>query len=116
MKIEMDLKGADELIAALDQAGGKATKQANQVIKNNAEKGMAIAKQKAPVDTGFLKENIVTEYQPNEAIIHARAGYAAYQEFGTRFISAQPFMRPMMTELQPMLLKDLMDVVRGAFA
>lgn len=31
-------------------------------------------------------------------------------------MSAQPFMRPMMNELQPMLLKDLMDVVRGAFA
>lgn len=116
MKIEMDLQGADELIDVLNRAGGKTAKQANQVIKNNAEKGMAIAKQKAPVDTGFLKENIVTEYKPNEAVIHSRAGYSGYQEFGTRFMNAQPFMRPMMTELQPILLKDLMNVMGGAFA
>lgn len=116
MKIEMDLQGADELIDVLNRAGGKTAKQANQVVRNNAEKGMAIAKQKAPVDTGFLKENIRTEYKPHEVVIHARAGYSGYQEFGTRFMPAQPFMRPMMNELRPMLLKDLMDVVRGAFA
>ncbi len=76
MKIEMDLQGADELIDVLNRAGGKTAKQANQVVRNNAEKGMAIAKQKAPVDTGFLKENIRTEYKPHEVVIHAQAGYS----------------------------------------
>jgi HK97 gp10 family phage protein len=54
------------------------------------------AKDIVPVDTGNLKNSI--SYRPgdkaNEMIVGANAPYAVYQEFGTRYMKPQPFMRP----------------------
>jgi HK97 gp10 family phage protein len=54
------------------------------------------AKDLAPVDTGNLRNSI--SYRPgdksNEMIVGANAPYAVYQEYGTRYMKPQPFMRP----------------------
>ena len=75
----------------------------------------SISKEKAPIDTRFLQEQIVSRYSPLTAMVHAQASYSAYQEFGTRFMSAQPYMKPALLWVQPKYQKDMTDVMKGVF-
>lgn len=49
-----------------------------------------------PVDTGFLKDSIELDLLDGGLTAHveAYAEYAAYVEFGTRYMEAQPYIRP----------------------
>lgn len=49
-----------------------------------------------PVDTGFLKDSIELDLIDDglTAVVEAYAEYAAYVEYGTRFMAAQPYIRP----------------------
>ena len=108
-------QGMEKLTATISNAQPKAVEQSLQVLKNNGEKGKRIAKQLAPKKTEFLKDHITTSYPGMEAHIHAEAGYSGYQEYGTRFQSGTPFMRPAVEEIQPQFQKDMTDVMKGAF-
>ena len=60
------------------------------------------AKQFGPRRTGYMVNNIVYE-EGNDAkgyfvVIYCRAFYWKFVEFGTRFMTAQPFMRPAFLE------------------
>ena len=56
------------------------------------------AKKICPVDTGRLRASITTIVEENPDITRVKVGtnikYAPYVEFGTRFMRAQPFLRP----------------------
>ncbi|WP_373761256.1 HK97-gp10 family putative phage morphogenesis protein [Jeotgalibaca porci] len=106
-------EGADEFEGILSKAFKQAPDIANKVIKNTTEKGMAKAKRLAPRDTWFLHDNIYTEYKPLSGYVHSPASYSGYQEFGTRYMSAQPFMRPMMQWLAPQFERDMKDAMEG---
>ena len=56
----------------------------------------AKAQRNAPVDTGTLKRSISLVLRDGvlTAESEATAEYAPYVEWGTRFMNAQPFMRP----------------------
>lgn len=58
------------------------------------------ARELAPVRTGFLRDSIVAyEVRPGTWHVDARAPYAAYVEYGTRYMHAQPFMTPASVEV-----------------
>lgn len=63
-----------------------------------AQAGEAVAKDHVPVDTGNLRRSITHEVFSNKRKPYARVGtnvrYGIFQELGTRFHAAQPFMRP----------------------
>jgi len=62
----------------------------------------AQAKQRAPVDTGFLRSAIEAEMiGPQEATVTSYASYSVYQEFGTYKMSAQPYMIPAVEAVAP---------------
>lgn len=54
------------------------------------------AKEYAPVDTGRLRNSITHEASPDEGAVYigTNVEYAPYQEFGTRYQSGTPFLRP----------------------
>lgn len=54
------------------------------------------AKGYAPVDTGRLRNSISHEVAPDEEAVYigTNVEYAPYQEFGTRYQSGTPFLRP----------------------
>ncbi len=54
----------------------------------------ALAKQRAPVDTGRLKNSIATHGAALDWEVATDVSYAIYQEFGTRYMRAHPFMVP----------------------
>ena len=106
-------EGADEFEKLLNNAFKRAPNVANKVVKNTTEKGMAQAKRLAPRDTRFLHDNIYTEYKPLSGYVHSPASYSGYQEYGTRYMSAQPFMRPMMQWLAPQFERDMKAAMEG---
>ena len=115
MKFDMDFQGIEQLEMTIYNSHKKAVEQANKVTKNNGELLKRKAQELAPRDTWFLHDNIVSKHFPLMAQVHALASYAAYPEFGTRFMDAQPYMRPALKWVQPKYQKDMTDVMKGAF-
>jgi len=121
MEIRVEITGIDEVIRQLNGLVSEAALQ--QGLAAAAFYVEEQAKVKAPIDFGFLRNSIYTvtargsgygraaaeakaantkarmlpEVAPPgrlEAIVAVGADYGIYQEMGTRFMRAQPFMRP----------------------
>jgi HK97 gp10 family phage protein len=67
-------------------------------LNEGAESCVSLAQQLAPVDTGFLRENITqTETATPEhlrAAMESGADYSAFNEYGTVNMPATPFFTP----------------------
>ncbi len=73
-------------------------------LRANVEHLLAMAadesRKRCPVDTGRLRHGIQTEVNTGEAhsdvigVLFDDVPYAPFVEFGTRFMRAQPFLRP----------------------
>lgn len=114
--MSVEWHGAERLTMAIRGANQKVIEQAGKVVKNNTERLKASAKAKAPVDTGFLKNHITSSYPDRlEGHVKSEAAYSGYQEYGTRFQTGKPFMRPALKEVEPKFKKDMTDVMKGAF-
>ena len=78
-RFDLKLEGDLALMVALEKSNREIRSAAWKALKNNTESGMQHAKKYAPVDTGFLKNNIVaiTSDWPNMTTkIHSQAGYS----------------------------------------
>jgi len=112
MRIRVEIKGSKELQNALKKIPKNATRRSlAKAAKAGAEPILRSAKQKAPVDTGRLRDSLRSTfaYQSSRAVrvqvassLKPKKGswhsYDYYQEFGTSFHPAQPFMRPAVDE------------------
>lgn len=70
--------------------------------------GEGIAKEHAPVDTGNLRRSITHQVYPGNkpyVRIGTNLRYGIYQELGTRFHVAHPYLRP--------ALEALKSIIRG---
>ena len=85
-----------------------------RVVRDNGVQLNAKAQRKAPVDTGFLRRSIVFQLSNRglTATSVPAAEYAPYLEYGTRFISAQPFMRPAFNEQKQQFKRDMDRLVK----
>jgi len=76
--------------------------QASQVVRTAAFLCQRVAKQRVPVDTGFLRSSITVSgmfggpLKPGDlfAQVGPEASYGGYVEFGTSNAGAQPYMTP----------------------
>lgn len=114
--MSVEWHGAERLTMAIRGSIRKVIEQAGKVVKNNTERLKASAKAKAPVDTGFLKNHITSSY-PNrlEGHVKSEAAYSGYQEYGTRFQTGTPHIRPALQEIEPQFKQDMTDVLKGVF-
>lgn len=88
-----------ELIAQnLGHASREIMPKARGVMKKALDGISAGAKNRAPVDTGALKNSISTSTQGNRDFARGEVGptvnYGAYVESGTSRMRAQPYLRP----------------------
>ena len=107
MKYSLSIKGIDQLVKHLDKAAS--LNDVQQVVKSNTSKMTANMQRLAPVDTGYMKRSIKMEL--TEGGFSGQAGphadYSAYVEYGTRFQSAQPFVKPAYNEQKGVFIKEL---------
>lgn len=96
-----------------------------RVVKANGAALQEAAQRKAPVGTpqstgipgyvgGTLKRNIVLEIRDGglTAEVEPTAEYAAYVEYGTRYMNAQPYMRPSYNQQKEKFKSDMKKLVR----
>jgi HK97 gp10 family phage protein len=99
LSVSVDVSGIDEVTTNLQGISDKVKSFVStfpgQVADEMVQKMQAIA----PVDTGYLRDHIVSEDSGDgRATVTSEAEYSIYVEFGTRFMSAQPFFFPVFDE------------------
>lgn len=110
--MSVKLKGVNELKIALK---GKADMKAvKHVVKQNGAGLQLKAQRNAPVDTGTLKRSIQLEIKDGglTAEAEAKAEYAPYVEWGTRYMDAQPYMKPAFHAQKEQFKRDMDRLVK----
>jgi HK97 gp10 family phage protein len=64
-----------------------------------------------PVDSGRLKGSITSRVDDDRAIIGSNVEYAPHVEYGTKFMRAQPYLRPAIDRMK----KPLIDLYKQIF-
>ena len=118
------LNGIDEIKKELKQLSN--LKEIQKIVKSNGselqQKAMRKASFKGHVNssgefvkpTGATKRSIQLELKDGGMSAHVNPGthYAPYVEWGTRFMSPQPFMRPAWREQAIQFQKDLEKLLK----
>ena len=113
---KIELKGWDKLEKQLKE-NCKMTDVA-RVVKNNgaamANKMVRNADFVMGYQTGATKKSITAEIQDGgfTAVVEPNTEYSPYVEYGTRFMSAQPFVRPAYNEQAAKFKSDMRKLVR----
>jgi HK97 gp10 family phage protein len=84
------------------------------VVAKTARDIEADAKNVVPVDTGNLKNSIDVEFENDglTAIVAPHTEYAVLVEFGTRRMSAQPFMTPAAERNRPAFIAAMKQMLK----
>lgn len=104
---ELVVKGADDLIKKLKKNAN--LNDVKNVVKLNGSEMQGKAQHHAPYNTGFLQRHIMLHIEDNglTARVSSEAEYAGYQEWGTRFQSGTPHIRPSYHEQKGEFKSDL---------
>jgi HK97 gp10 family phage protein len=93
MSVEINVQGADELESWLESLPDNIEEKVREKMQEIVDDATEQARSEAPVRTGRLRSSIGWMWRLEEGFtIFAEAPYAAYQEFGTRYIRAKLFM------------------------
>lgn len=113
------------LVANLFAADARAQKAIRSTVRTYGEKQFRLSRELAPVDTGFLRSSIRVRFSEDGLAYEVGcrekdyrdqglAFYALYQEFGTRFMPAQPFIFPARDTIVPEFRRALGGNVKAA--
>lgn len=111
--MKVKLIGSNELIAYLNKKQTCET-QVKMAVKSNTAEMQANAQRNAPVDTGFLKRAITQEITDGGMTgkVESTAEYAPYQEYGTRYQSGTPHIRPAFHQQKDKFIDDLKEIAK----
>ena len=98
-----DIGELKRLAADLGKASKETTRKASLAVRKSTFDIERLGKQKAPVDTGNLRNSISSTIAPDglSAEIGPTAYYGIFVELPTRRTAAQPFMGPAAQEVEP---------------
>ena len=82
-------------------------KEAERAFEEFGKRVVQAAREIAPVATGFLRDNITYEMQPNGVLISSGASYSIFLEYGTVKMAAQPYFFRSVEENLPGLIAKL---------
>lgn len=96
----------------LDVGSTQVPDKVSDSINTTVEKAKGKAESLAAVDTGEMKGSIHTKYPDKfTGELISPVYYTGFVEFGTRYMSAQPFMRPAIKHIQPTFTYEVYDVL-----
>lgn len=135
--MRLEIRGLNQAIRELNEIGVDISDQIDAITQSNAQEIEANAKANAPVDKGFLRNQISTEKRGDALYgVVANAPYSAYMEFGTggevevpdelreiaeQFrgngvrtinIAPRPFLYPAFVRGRQQYLKDMENFIR----
>lgn len=81
--------------------------QLQQKTQSHADftKGYATGQTKRSIGLEIVDDGLTAEVEPTTE-------YSPYLEYGTRFMEAQPFVRPALNEQKPIFQRDMRKLVR----
>lgn len=94
MSVNVRVSGLRSTLAFFELLKPRVEAATQGVINTYAYKIEHTAKRLAPVDTGRLRSSITTVLKRLAAEVGTDVEYAIYQEYGTRYHEAQPFLLP----------------------
>ena len=111
IKVKFDTR---ELVAGLTKLSMMANSMVGKVVKANASELQKNEMRTVPVDTGFLKRSITLTIEEDglTAVVEPTATYATFVEFGTRFMAAQPYVRPNYYKQLKQFVKDIEELAK----
>lgn len=85
-----------------------------KVVRKNGVGLQKAAQKKAPIDTGTLTRSVEIGITDSgmTATVEPTAEYSAYVEYGTRFMKAQPYMKPALEEQEKLFKADMQKLVK----
>jgi HK97 gp10 family phage protein len=108
--IKVDIKVTKNRLGAV---GPAISRNLEAVVNETAQAAAEDAQRRAPVDTGFLRDNIRALAEPGlEAQVVSEAPYSDAVEFGTAANSPQPFFRPAMDAAATTFARDAAQAVQ----
>lgn len=119
MSVEMtiDLQGIAELQRKLDRLDQNMRSYVDGALSNELSNIRELAQSLAPKRTGFLASTVFTERIGEWTFkLGAKATYAYFVEFGTRFVKARRFLTRVIESSKPSLLLQVNQAVREAIA
>lgn len=83
------------------------------VVKANGARLQKETMKITPIDTGALMRSISLKITEGglTALVAPGMHYAAYVEFGTRFMAAQPYVRPAFDTVRAKFISDLRKLI-----
>ena len=116
MKCKIDMRGLNQMQKKLLK--GVSKDQISRVVRRNTAELTQKAKERAPVSTektnpggahGQLKRSIIPSMSSGGMVgkVNATVDYAEYVEMGTRFMAAQPYMKPAFDQQKEVFLDDM---------
>lgn len=114
MRFTVKMKGVNRFIRDVKQQTPKMQKAVSQELNRSSLRVERTAKKIAPYDTGWMTNNIYSiMISPLLFEIRSPTEYSLFVEDGTRYMMAQPFMRPALKMEHPVLLRNLRRIVGG---
>ncbi|VEB81305.1 phage protein [Streptococcus lutetiensis] len=108
MSVYFKVKGVDRLVRQLAIKSKQARIATDRQLELSSKRIERMAKVKAPVDTGALKNSIFSAKAGNLTYkVTAPQHYAIYVEKGTRKMRAQPYLKPALDAERPKLISNL---------
>lgn len=85
-----------------------------KVVRKNGSDMQKKTQKNAPVDTGTLQRSIALEMRDSgkTAEVEPMVDYGAYVELGTRFMTAQPYLKPAFNEQKEKFKQDMKKLAR----
>ena len=110
MSVSFKVKGVDRLVRQLAIKSKQARIATDRQLELSSKRIERMAKVKAPVDTGALKNSIFSAKAGNLTYkVTAPQHYAIYVEKGTRKMRAQPYLKPALDAERPKLISKLYE-------
>ena len=113
-KISVKMQGLDTLMKAIKDKIKNEPSVLQRAVMHHGAQLQQKAMRAAPVKTGNLKRSIMLDISYNGlvATVEPQANYAPYVEYGTRFMNAQPFMRPSYYSQVALFKSDIQKLVK----
>lgn len=108
----MKITGTDALMKELNKLA--TLDDIKNAVKINTATLQTKAQRKAPVDTGNLKRSIALDFLDGgfTGRVATNVEYAPIQEFGSRFQTGTPFLRPSLKETELLFRNDLQRLMK----
>ena len=118
MTLKLVIVGKPQFLRLLTESPEAVKRAVQNTVVEVAGNVAEQATKYAPKRTGYLKSSITAKMlNTYTAEVEAEASYAAYVEYGTRYMRAQPYMRPALieasTQIRNVFNKKFLEAIYG---